>query len=74
MGSTSLTSARSSSAKWRQAFIFDGYNDGGSDHHLWAVEDQAAGVTHVYGKTGNFEFHVDLQGVHLGLTTSDFIL
>jgi Ca2+-binding RTX toxin-like protein len=57
-----------------QAFIFDGYNDGGSNGHLWAVEDQAAGVTHVYGKTGDFQFHVDLQGLHLGLTTSDFIL
>jgi Ca2+-binding RTX toxin-like protein len=57
-----------------QAFRFDGYNDGGSNGHLWAVEDQAAGVTHVYGKTGDFQFHIDLQGLHLGLTTSDFIL
>ena len=57
-----------------QAFIFDGYDDGGSNGHLWAVEDQAAGVTHLYGKTGYFQFHIDLQGVHLGLTTSDFIL
>jgi Ca2+-binding RTX toxin-like protein len=57
-----------------QAFLFDGYNDGGSNGHLWAVEDQAAGVTHVYGKTGDFQFHIDLQGLHLGLTTSDFIL
>jgi serralysin len=57
-----------------QAFTFDGYDDGGSNRHLWAVEDQAAGVTHLYGKTGDFEFHVDLQGVQLGLNTSDFIL
>jgi Ca2+-binding RTX toxin-like protein len=57
-----------------QAFIFDGYGSSGSNRHLWVVEDQAAGVTHLYGKTGDFEFHVDLQGVHLGLTTSDFIL
>jgi Ca2+-binding RTX toxin-like protein len=57
-----------------QAFTFDGYDDGGRNRHLWAVEDQAADVTHVYGKTGDFQFHIDLQGVHLGLTSSDFIL
>ena len=57
-----------------QVFIFDGYTNGGSNGHLWAVEDQAAGVTHVYGKTGDFQFHIDLQGVHIDLTSSDFIL
>ena len=57
-----------------QAFIFDGYDDGGSNGQLWAVEDEAAGVTHVYGRTGGFQFQVDLQGVNLNLTTSDFVL
>jgi Ca2+-binding RTX toxin-like protein len=57
-----------------QAFTFDGYDDGGSTRHLWAVEDQAAGVTHLYGRTGDFEFHIEMQGVHLGLSASDFIL
>jgi Ca2+-binding RTX toxin-like protein len=57
-----------------QGFTFDGYSDGGGGRHLWAVEDQAAGVTHLYGQTGSFQFHIDLQGTHLGLTASDFIL
>jgi hypothetical protein len=57
-----------------QGFTFDGYSDGGRGRHLWAVEDQAAGVTHLYGQTGSFQFHIDLQGTHLGLTASDFIL
>ena len=64
----------SASRSGDQAFTFDGYDEGGSNRHLWAVEDQVAGVTHVYGKTGDFQFQVDLQGLHLGLTTSDFIL
>jgi Ca2+-binding RTX toxin-like protein len=57
-----------------QAFVFDGYASGGSSGHLWVVEDSAASVTHVYGKTGDFQFVVDLQGTHLGLTASDFFL
>jgi len=57
-----------------QGFTFDGYSDGGRGGHLWAVEDQSAGVTHVYGQTGGYQFHIDLQGTHLGLTASDFIL
>ena len=64
----------STSQSGDQAFIFDGYDDGGSNGHLWAVEDEAAGVTHVYGRTGGFQFQVDLQGVNLNLTTSDFVL
>jgi len=57
-----------------QAFTFDGYASGGRNGHLWAVDDPGAGVTHVYGKAGDFQFHVDLQGAHLGLTGADFIL
>ncbi|MBZ6079398.1 calcium-binding protein, partial [Microvirga puerhi] len=57
-----------------QAFIFDGYKTSGSNGHLWAVEDTAANVTHVYGKVDNYQFHVDLAGLKLGLTTSDFML
>jgi Bacterial Ig-like domain/RTX calcium-binding nonapeptide repeat (4 copies) len=65
------TSARRSGD---QGFTFDGYSDDGRSGHLWAVEDQAAGVTHLYGQTGGFQFHIDLLGTHLGLTSSDFIL
>jgi len=57
-----------------QGFTFDGYSHGGRGGHLWAVEDESAGVTHLYGRTGGVQFHVDLQGTHLGLTASDFIL
>ena len=57
-----------------QAFVFDGYHNSGNNGHLWAVEDQTAGVTHIYGETGNFVFHIDLQGVQVGLTSNDFIL
>jgi Ca2+-binding RTX toxin-like protein len=57
-----------------QAFVFDGYTNGGSNGHLWASEDQLAGVTHVYGKTGDFQFHIDLKGTQLGLTASNFTL
>ncbi|NIX75684.1 calcium-binding protein [Microvirga terricola] len=57
-----------------QAFVFDGYQNGGQNGHLWAVEDSTSNVTHVYGKVGGFQFVVDLQGVHHGLTASDFYL
>ncbi|WP_157961408.1 calcium-binding protein [Microvirga flavescens] len=57
-----------------QAFVFDGYTNGSKNGHLWAVEDTAAGVTDIYGKTGDFVFHIELKGTHLGLTTSDFYL
>lgn len=54
-----------------QAFVFNGQS---GNAHLWVAEDQAMGVTHVYGNTGEFEFYVDLQGLQLGLTSSDFLL
>jgi Ca2+-binding RTX toxin-like protein len=57
-----------------QAFIFDGYTNGATNGHLWAFEDQGAGVTQVYGKTGDFQFQVDLRGTSLSLTASDFNL
>ena len=41
---------------------------------LAGVEDRAAGVTHLYGNTGSFQFHIDLRGTGLGLSTADFIL
>jgi Ca2+-binding RTX toxin-like protein len=57
-----------------QGFTFDGYKAGGQNGHLWAVEDSAANVTHIYGMAGDIQFVVDLQGVHLRLTASDFLL
>jgi Ca2+-binding RTX toxin-like protein len=62
------------SAAGDQAFVFDGYKSAGTDGHLWAVEDGKANLTHIYGKVDGFQFVVDLQGVHHGLTTADFIV
>ncbi|MGO4705345.1 hypothetical protein AB4072_06150 [Microvirga sp. 2MCAF38] len=63
-----------SSKSGDQAFIFDGYKTGSQNGHLWAVEDTAANVTHIYGKVDNFVFQVDLAGTKLALAASDFYL
>jgi Ca2+-binding RTX toxin-like protein len=57
-----------------QAFIFDGYKSSGRNGHIWAVEDSATSVTHVYSKVGDFQSVVDLQGVNHALSASDFYL
>ncbi|MCB8823571.1 calcium-binding protein, partial [Microvirga rosea] len=57
-----------------QAFIFDGYASSGRSGHIWAVEDAAANVTHLYANAGNFTTHVDLVGTKLALAATDFIL
>jgi hypothetical protein len=62
------------SVQGTQAFIFDGYVTGGKDGHIWAVEDQASKVTHLYVKVDGFVTHIDLTGSQLGLTASDFYL
>ena len=57
-------------------WTFDGYRNStsGSSGHLWAVEDGSAGVTHLYGNNGSYQFHIDLRGTGLGLSVSDFSL
>lgn len=64
----------SSSARGNQDFIFDGYKSGGTNGHIWIVEDAMANVTHVYGRVAGLQFVVDLQGTGHGLTASDFVL